>query len=219
MQQRDIIMLSTAPKIRPMRSLRDLIRDQLGFRRGLIIGGIAIVLAGLALGWNWLSAIGVAPLILSLAFSIGADALRDYQLSLTQSAAAGRYLDLGAEIDSSLPPDASVLGPERWWWALHSHPYLSLRNLWFQWTASARNGRTPEFVDLVARAQANTVIVNDNVRGDLVDFPDTVQQQFWTFIDTCTQRVADLDDPTYLEIEVYVIFQPSPRPEVCSPLP
>ena len=36
-------------------------------RRGLILAGLGVVLAGLALGWNWLSAIGLAPLILSLA--------------------------------------------------------------------------------------------------------------------------------------------------------
>ena len=36
-------------------------------RRGLILAGLGIVIAGLALGWNWLSAIGIAPLILSLA--------------------------------------------------------------------------------------------------------------------------------------------------------
>jgi len=168
---------------------------------------------------GWPLRLGTVALMTALAFSIGADALRDYQLSLAQSAAAGRYLDLGAEIDSSLPPDARVLGPERWWWALHEHPYLSLRNLWFQWTASAGNGRTPEFIDLVAWAQANAVIVNDNVRGDVLAFPDTVQQQFWTFINTCTQRVGYLNDPTYLEIEVYQITRPSPRPEVCGTRP
>lgn len=35
--------------------------------RGLIVSGIVIVGAGLALGWNWLAALGFAPLILSLA--------------------------------------------------------------------------------------------------------------------------------------------------------
>jgi hypothetical protein len=35
--------------------------------RGLIIAGIGIILAGLALGWNWLTALGLAPLILSVA--------------------------------------------------------------------------------------------------------------------------------------------------------
>ncbi|HVA13931.1 MAG TPA: hypothetical protein VNF99_11825 [Stellaceae bacterium] len=42
-------------------------RSWLGSRWGLIIGGTAIVAAGLALGWNWLAALGVAPVILSLA--------------------------------------------------------------------------------------------------------------------------------------------------------
>lgn len=43
-----------------------IIRHSLTSRRGLI-AGLAIVAAGLALGWNWLTAIGVAPIILSLA--------------------------------------------------------------------------------------------------------------------------------------------------------
>ncbi|HLZ28417.1 MAG TPA: hypothetical protein VKV73_13945 [Chloroflexota bacterium] len=174
--------------------------------------------AGGSIGWRG-SPLRLAAVILAagLAFSLGSDAVRQYQLSLSQSAAAGLYLDVGGQIEASLAPGARVLGPERWWWALHDHPYLSLRNLWFQWTAAARDGRRPEFGALVGQTQANTIIVNDNVRGDVLDFPDTLQQQFWTFINTCTQRVADLDDPTYLAIEVYVIIQPSPRPEVCGP--
>jgi hypothetical protein len=43
------------------------IRPWLTGRRGLIIGGLALAVTGLALGWSWLSAIGVAPVILSLA--------------------------------------------------------------------------------------------------------------------------------------------------------
>jgi type IV secretory pathway VirB2 component (pilin) len=35
--------------------------------QGLTIAGIAIVAIGLALNWNWLVAVGAAPLILSLA--------------------------------------------------------------------------------------------------------------------------------------------------------
>lgn len=44
-----------------------ILRHWLTGRRGLIIAGLAIVAGGLALGWNWLTAIGVAPIILSLA--------------------------------------------------------------------------------------------------------------------------------------------------------
>lgn len=36
-------------------------------RRGLIVAAIALTGIGLALGWNWLVAVGAAPLILSLA--------------------------------------------------------------------------------------------------------------------------------------------------------
>jgi hypothetical protein len=177
--------------------------------------------AALQTAWRhgWVPRASSVALAAALAFSIGSDAVSDYQLTFDQSAAAGRYLDVGGEIERSLRPGARVLGPERWWWALHDHPYLSLRNLWFQWTASAATGRTPEFVDLVTWSRADTVIVNDNVRGDVLDFPGTLQQQFWTFIDTCTLRVADLNDPTYLDLEVYEIIQPSPRPEVCGPGP
>ena len=53
-------------------------------------------------------------------------------------------------------PVARVFGPERWWWALHTHPYLSLRSVWWQWL----NGLTPPF-------QPEYVIVNDNVRADI----------------------------------------------------
>ena len=55
----------------PARSLQavasDFMRRWLTGRRGLIIGGIAAVGGGLALGWDWLTAIGVAPIILALA--------------------------------------------------------------------------------------------------------------------------------------------------------
>ena len=36
-------------------------------RRGLVIAAMAIIGAGMALNWGWLTAIGAAPLILSLA--------------------------------------------------------------------------------------------------------------------------------------------------------
>jgi len=71
----------TTPKGAPAQSVQDFMRHWLTGRRGLILGGIAIVAGGLALGWNWLSAIGVAPIILSLApcaamCAIGACAMR-----------------------------------------------------------------------------------------------------------------------------------------------
>jgi hypothetical protein len=52
---------------RPMPSLQSLAAAWLGSRRALVITGIVVALAGTALGWKWLSAIGIAPVILSLA--------------------------------------------------------------------------------------------------------------------------------------------------------
>ena len=36
-------------------------------RRGLMIAAFAVIAAGMALNWSWLTAVGAAPLILSLA--------------------------------------------------------------------------------------------------------------------------------------------------------
>jgi hypothetical protein len=61
------IAKSPAGSAGPMKAVQNFTRYWLSGRRGLVIGGLAVVIAGLALGWNWLSAIGVAPVILSLA--------------------------------------------------------------------------------------------------------------------------------------------------------
>jgi hypothetical protein len=55
-----------APKAALAPAVQAFVRHWLTGRRGLAIGGVAVVAAGLALGWNWFSAIGVAPIILSL---------------------------------------------------------------------------------------------------------------------------------------------------------
>jgi len=67
MQRLEIASAPARPPAASARSVQDFVRHWLTFRRGLIIGGIVIVAAGTALGWSWLTAIGVAPIILSLA--------------------------------------------------------------------------------------------------------------------------------------------------------
>ena len=39
----------------------------IGNRRALVFSGLALAGAGLTLGWDWLAAIGIAPLIVALA--------------------------------------------------------------------------------------------------------------------------------------------------------
>lgn len=43
------------------------VRSWLTSPRGLLLVGIAVIAAGLALGWNWVVALGLAPIVLALA--------------------------------------------------------------------------------------------------------------------------------------------------------
>ena len=67
MQQVEVTNTAARPTAGHAQAIPSFIRPWLTGRRGLIIGGVAVVGAGLALGWNWLTAIGAAPIILSLA--------------------------------------------------------------------------------------------------------------------------------------------------------
>jgi len=67
MQQVEMTNTAGPPGARYAPAIASFVRRWLSGRRGLIIAGIAVVAAGLALGWNWLTAIGAAPIILALA--------------------------------------------------------------------------------------------------------------------------------------------------------
>jgi hypothetical protein len=51
----------------PVQEAIAVLRPWLTRRRALVLAGIVLIVGGLALGWNWLTAMGLAPLILSLA--------------------------------------------------------------------------------------------------------------------------------------------------------
>src|SRR6266851_1844341 len=63
----DIGKHSAQAAISPVRKSADRVRDWLMSPRGLVIVAIAIIGAGLALGWNWVVATGFAPLLLAVA--------------------------------------------------------------------------------------------------------------------------------------------------------
>jgi hypothetical protein len=63
MRRLDTIASSALAKAPP----RQAILNWLKTPRGLVIAGIVVIAAGLALGWNWVVALGLAPLILSVA--------------------------------------------------------------------------------------------------------------------------------------------------------
>lgn len=132
------------------------------------------------------------------------EGVRAYRVDVQQSSEVSNYLEVGRRIDAYLTPGARVLGAERWWWALHRHPYLALNNLWWQWLSAYHSLRSiPEFAAWVERAQARFIIVNNNVQGDIRGYPDVLQQQFWRFLETCGVRVAQWIDLTYGNIQIY----------------
>ncbi len=131
------------------------------------------VAAGLVAGMRWslsrwwtrwasLSASAALGLVLAL------EGVHAFQVDWTAANQVTPYLALGQQIDDALEPGARVLGPERWWWALHERPYLSLRSVWFQWTARVAQGERPEFSDWVVNTQTDSLIVNIIIRDDVL---------------------------------------------------
>ena len=141
----------------------------------------------------------------AIAVCIALEGAHAYQVDWLEAASVTPYLPLGAQIDSAIAPDTVVLGPERWWWVLREHPYVSLRSTWFQWAAAASAGGSPQFADWVIRTHPATIIVNVNVRGDVRAFPQALQDQFWAFIDQCTTLTSNIHNPNYFDTEVYEV--------------
>ena len=149
--------------------------------------------------------LAVTVLGLAVLAPLVGESIAAWQLDFKESGEVSAYLDVGQRIDAALDSDATVLGPERWWWPLHTHSYRSLRAEWFRWAAVQSSGGTPSLKELLLDVGATHVIVNDNVRGDVRSFPEALQQQFWDFIDRCATEIDVIDDPTYARIEIYRI--------------
>jgi hypothetical protein len=101
MQQIEMTNTATPPRPGHAQAIPSFIRHWLTGRRGLIIGGIAVVGAGLALGWNWLTTIGAAPIILALAPCAAMCALGTCAMMKVNSAGAAP-----SSPDQAIPPDA-----------------------------------------------------------------------------------------------------------------
>ena len=79
--------------------------------RGLIITGIAVIVAGLALNWNWLTALGLAPLILSVAPCAVMCALGLCMMGGGKKSPSATQPDDAALQPSSAPVSSSEAGP------------------------------------------------------------------------------------------------------------
>jgi hypothetical protein len=196
----------------------------------ILVPSVCLSLAVLTTAaWSWASSTGrraqiriaTRALVLALGLVVVTDSVRAHGVYLRQAAQVSQYLGVGLQLEEGLSPESRVLGPERWWWALHAHPYVSLRSAWWQWWAAAIADptRVPQFVTWVTSNQTDTIIVNDNIRDDIRAFPEALQRQFWDFIGSCTTPVLDLNDVSYLRIEVDRITRPPPELELCGGRP
>jgi hypothetical protein len=152
-------------------------------------------------------ATGVCAVMVVVAIALALDSVRAFQAEWQAADEVTAYVAIGKQLAAAIPPGASTLGPERWWWALRDHPYLSLRGIWFEWTALAESGAgvQPRFADWVARARAQAIVVNINVRDDIQAFPEPLQEQFWDFLDRCTTETAAVPSLNYFETDVYLV--------------
>ena len=193
----------------------------------LLLPSVCVALAGsatAALRWVWRSAgvplrVVACSLAVCLLATMELEGLAAYQADRARVVATSGYQELGDRIEASVPPEARVLGPERWWWPLHDHPYLALRNVWRQWELAAAAGeRMPQFQAWLARDDAQFVVINDDVRQDITVFPEALQRQFWAFLDTCSVPWADWSDVTYGDIQVRRVASAGPGALTCETL-
>ena len=83
----------------------NLIRSWLGNRMALGIAGTAVTVAGLSLGWDWLTAIGAAPLILSVAPCLVMCALGMCMMGKGRQSSSGPQTPQGTQ--PTAPPQSS----------------------------------------------------------------------------------------------------------------
>ena len=185
----------------------------------ILVPSVCLAVAVLSLAvWNLRSRrvnVVVPRVVLAcLGLAIAKDGIAAYQAYLAQAAQVSQYLGVGVQLEQAIGRGEVILGPERWWWALHDHHYASLRSIWWQWSADASANK--QFADWVSSPQADAIIVNDNIRDDIHAFPEALQQQFWAYVSACTTPVLDLTDASYLRIEVDRVTRPPPDLAVCG---
>jgi hypothetical protein len=143
------------------------------------------------------------PLLIIVLVVIG-EGFALYQREWWEVTGGSDYLTVGHQIEASITPGARLLGSDRWWWALRSHPYLALNGLWLNWQWQAqRQAQPPQFSELVSETGADYILVNNDVWTNLFTYPQPLREQFRTFLESCTQLVTDWTNETYGRIVIY----------------
>jgi len=122
------------------------------------------------------------------------------------------YMDVGRQIDGYFPPNATVLGPDRWWWALRRHPYYSMVSMFHQESNLVADGQPAAFAALARRYDANYVVLNDSVESWFTWGAAGATDDFYTWLRDCTSQVASWVDPKYGPIRIYRITTPAGDP-------
>lgn len=105
MQSSDLAKRMSFAGMAPSGPVADAVRRWFGGWRGWVILGIVLVVAGLAAGWSWLTAIGVAPLILSVAPCAAMCALGLCAMSRGGGASCSKSGSAPPQTGSSTPAD------------------------------------------------------------------------------------------------------------------
>src|SRR5437588_13067601 len=84
-----------------------LLRAWCGVRRLLVVAGLAVMGTGLALGWGWLAAVGVAPLIVSAAPCLVMCALGVCMMGRGQQACSSQPIQGAGEPPTRTEPPAA----------------------------------------------------------------------------------------------------------------
>jgi hypothetical protein len=151
-------------------------------------------------GWQRLAPALVA---LGLALVVLMEGGRAYHAQNAASGDVSAYNAVGARIAAIVGPDASIIGPDRWWWATRPLPYLSWTVIWQRWAHGADTPRGSAAVaDDIAWSGADYLVLDNHARGDEGLYPRALRAQLDDFMARCAAPVADWSDPTYGPITI-----------------
>ena len=92
---------------KPLAGDHGLLRSWIGDRRVLAVAGLVVIGIGLALGWNWLAAVGIAPLIVAAAPCLIMCALGLCMMGKSQKAYSSQPTPGAGEPPTRTDPSAS----------------------------------------------------------------------------------------------------------------
>ena len=93
---------------KPPANYPGLLRSWIGDRRVLAVAGLAFIAIGLALGWNWLTAVGIAPLIVATVPCLIMCALGLCMMGKSQTACSSQPTPGAGDPPTRADPSASL---------------------------------------------------------------------------------------------------------------